>query len=83
MAGFAVQDNAIVAPQAQLEESANDRGKPEVPIIRDLKEFQSQFWASVLILFASGICVFRVRKPDPADLRIGQILSVCLFACFV
>ena len=29
----------IIAPQAQLEESANDRGKPEVPINWDVKRF--------------------------------------------
>ena len=29
----------IFAPQAQLEESANDRGKPEVPINWDVKRF--------------------------------------------
>ena len=29
----------FIAPQAQLEESANDRGKPEVPINWDVKRF--------------------------------------------
>ena len=70
-----------MAPQAQLEESANDRGKPEVPIIRELREFQRLFWEPVLRLFASGICVFRVRNKDPADLQIGQNVSVCLSVC--
>ena len=30
---------SIFAPQAQLEESANDRGKPEVPFNWDVKRF--------------------------------------------
>ena len=31
--------DVFVAPQAQLEESANDRGKPEVPFNWDVKRF--------------------------------------------
>ena len=29
----------VIAPQAQLEENANDRGKPEVPFNWDVKRF--------------------------------------------
>ena len=35
----------------------------------------------VLEAFATGICVLAVQNPSPELLRIGWILSVCVFVC--
>ena len=48
----------IFALQAQLEESANDRGKPEVLISRVLKRICEFALVVLFDGFANGICVF-------------------------
>ena len=51
-------DSIIIAPQAQLEESANDRSKPEVLISRVLKRICELALVVLFDVFANGICVF-------------------------
>ena len=77
---FYTEKNQIIAPQAQLEESANDRGKPEVPFNRDVKRNPGV----VLRTRFGGICDWYLRfgcpepvlgdAPDRPD-------SVCPSAC--
>ena len=71
----------IFAPQAQLEESATTEEKPEELLSRDLTRISDFALEHILRAFASGICVFGVRKGVLADLQIGQIFSVCLSVC--
>ena len=45
----------FIAPQAQFEESANDRGKPEVPF--NLRDLEGRFPDPDLEAFRNSICV--------------------------
>ena len=47
----------------------------------DVSGIQKSFWEQVFEAFASGICVLAVQNMVPELLRIGPILSVCLFVC--
>ena len=47
----------------------------------DVSGIQKSFWEHVCEAFASGICVLAVQNMVPELLRIGSILSVCLFVC--
>ena len=48
---------------------------------RDVSRIQRSFWGQAFEAFATGICVLDVQNMVPELLRIGPILSVCLFVC--
>ena len=74
--GFVV----IIAPQAQLEESANDRSKPEVLISRVLKRDPLPDLATPFERFCDWYLTFSCPKPGPGPHRIGpEILLFVLF----
>ena len=54
-----IEISGIIAPQAQLEESANDRSKPEEPISRVLMSTQGSEFGSVFDRFIEGSRRFR------------------------
>ena len=45
-----------------------------------LRDFGGYFLEHVLEAFASGICIETARNAAPAELEIGQILSVCVMS---
>ena len=71
-----------MAPQAQLEESANDRGKPEVPFNRVLKRIPGPVLGTRFGGFCEWYLRFGCPKPGSgaAQDRPG---SVCLFVCLM
>ena len=71
----------IIAPQAPFEESATTEASRRCPLTGFLREIGVLFSGHVLEAFATGICVLTVQNTGPELLRIGPILSVCLFLC--
>ena len=72
----------IIAPQAQFEESANDRGSRRCPLVGMLRESGSLIRDPLLRASSSGNSVSNVWKRDPADLESGSNLSVCPMSVF-
>ena len=61
----------FIAPQAQLEESANDRSKPEVLISRVLKRDPLLDLGTPFERFCDWYLTFSCPKPGPGPHRIG------------
>ena len=72
----------VFAPQAQFEESANDRGSRRCPLVGMLRESGSLIRDPLLRASSSGNSVSSVWKRDPADLEIGSNLCVCPMSVF-
>ena len=71
------------APQAQLEESANDRTSRRCSLVDFLREIGCSFWEPLLRGFATGIWHLAVQNAVPAEPEISQIFSVSVFFFFV
>ena len=70
----------FIAPQAQLEESPNDRSKPEEPISRVLMPTQGSEFGSVFDRFIEGSR--RFRGPNwVLGQGSDQPKILCLFVC--
>ena len=70
----------IVAPQAQLEESANDRSKPEVPFSRVLKRDPLLVFGATFERFYERYLTFSCPKHDHIQHR-NRTRFLCLFVC--
>ena len=68
----------IFAPQAQLEESANDRTSRRCPLVGMLREFLGLFLDHVLRATSKSSCVLGVSKRSLAELEIHQIMFACV-----
>ena len=68
----------VFAPQAQFEESANDRGSRRCPLVG---MFGRLIQDPLLRASSSDYSVSSVWKRDPAELEIGSNMFVCLFVC--
>ena len=67
----------IFAPQAQLEESANDRPSRRCSLVDFLRGIRCSFSGHLLRSFATGIYHLAVQNRVPADAEIRPDLSVC------
>ena len=74
-------DVGFFAPQAPLEESATTEASRRCSLNGMLTGIRVLFWGQVLERFATGICVLTVQNTSPEQLRIGRILSACMFVC--
>ena len=54
---------------------------PEVLFNWDVSGIPKSFWGQLFEASANGICVLAVQNMVPELLRIGSILSACLFVC--
>ena len=70
-----------VAPQAQLEESANDRTSRRCPLVGMLREFRRLFYDHVLRVTSTVFRVLGVQKRILAAAEIGQIVCACVSVC--
>ena len=66
---------SFIAPQAQLEESANDRGSRRCSLVEILRGIHRSFWGLAFRVFANGILDLAVQKTIMAELEIRSILS--------
>ena len=71
-----------VAPQAQLEESANDRGSRRCSLVEILRGIHRSFWGLAFRVFANGILDLAVQKTIMAELEIRSILSGWWWWCY-
>ena len=68
----------IFAPQAQLEESANDRTSRRCPLVGMLRESRRLFLDHVLRATSKSSCVLDVPKRILTEPEISRIVSVCV-----
>ena len=72
----------FIAPQAQFEESANDRGSRRCPLVGMLRESGGLIRDPLLRASSSDYNVSSVWKRDPAEREIDSNLCVCLVSVF-